>query len=32
MTAHQIARLRALFGLTAAQAALVAALVYGEGR
>lgn len=31
MRARQIARLRQRFGLTFAQAALVAALVYGEG-
>jgi hypothetical protein len=31
MTALRIARLRARFGLTAAQAALVAALAWGAG-
>jgi hypothetical protein len=31
MRAMQIARLRLAFGLTFAQAALVASLVYGEG-
>lgn len=31
MRAIQIARLRLAFGLTLAQASLVAALVYGEG-
>ena len=31
MTARQIAQLRQRFGLTLVQAALVAALVFGEG-
>ena len=32
MTALRIARLRRRYGMTPAQAALVAALAYGEGR